>query len=94
MSMIPQPDKLEQLGLVIKERELKSVQQEFDDQYIAANEIMATVGVTRASTIAMMNRHFPCIKAGGALFWKRTEKLDEFILSWSQRTELKKRYGL
>ncbi len=94
MSMIPQPDKLEQLGLVIKERELKSVQQEFDELYITANEVMETVGVTRASAIAMMNRHFPCIKSGGALFWKRTAKLDEFVLLWSQRVELKQRHGL
>ncbi len=94
MSMIPQPDRLQQLGLEIKERELKSVQQEFDDQYITANEIMLAVGVTRASTIAMMNRHFPCIKSGGALFWKRTDALQLFVKSWSEKVELKKRYGL
>lgn len=94
MSMIPQPDKLKQLGLEIKEREVKSTQEEFDDQYITTNEILDRVKVTRASVIAMMNRHFPPVKAGGAMFWKRTPKLEEFITTWSERVELKKRYGL
>lgn len=90
MSMIPQPDKLKELGLEIKQREVKSTQEEFDELYITAQQVVDLVGVTRAAAIARMNRNFPHVKAGGALFWRRTYQLEEFVKVWSHTANAKR----